>query len=231
LPERVCVLASGGLDSAVLVAVLARRHQVHPVYVRCGLAWERAEEAALRRFLRALGAQRRRHLAPLVRLELPVAPLYGRQHWSLSGRGVPGPRAALASNYLPGRNLLLGSLAAVHCARARIPALALALLGDNPFPDATPGFLRDFGRCASHALGAPIRVRAPFRRLAKDAVIRLGRDLPLGLTLSCARPRGLRHCGRCTKCAERRTAFARAGVADPTTYVDGRGGARRGGPR
>ena len=231
MPERVCVLASGGLDSAVLVAVLARRHQVHPVYVRCGLAWERAEEAALRRFLRALGAQRRRHLAPLVRLELPVAPLYGRQHWSLSGRGVPGPRAALASNYLPGRNLLLGSLAAVHCARARIPALALALLGDNPFPDATPGFLRDFGRCASHALGAPIRVRAPFHRLAKDAVIRLGRDLPLGLTLSCARPRGLRHCGRCTKCAERRTAFARAGVADPTTYVDGRGGARRGGPR
>ena len=225
MPERVCVLASGGLDSAVLVAVLARRHQVHPVYVRCGLAWERAEEAALRRFLRALGAQRRRHLAPLVRLELPVAPLYGRQHWSLSGRGVPGPRAALASNYLPGRNLLLGSLAAVHCARARIPALALALLGDNPFPDATPGFLRDFGRCASHALGAPIRVRAPFHRLAKDAVIRLGRDLPLGLTLSCVRPSGLSHCGRCTKCAERRAAFARAGVADPTTYAGGRRGA------
>ena len=226
MPERVCVLASGGLDSAVLVAVLARRHQVHPVYVRCGLAWERAEEAALRRFLRALGARGRRRLAPLVRLELPVAPLYGRQHWSLSGRGVPGARAALASNYLPGRNLLLGSLAAVHCARARIPALALALLADNPFPDATPGFLRDLGRCASRALGAPIRVRAPFRRLAKDAVIRLGRDLPLGLTLSCAHPRGVRHCGRCTKCAERRAAFARAGVIDPTMYAGKHRGAR-----
>ena len=216
------MLASGGLDSAVLVAVLARRQRVHPVYVRCGLAWERAEEAALGRFLRALGAARRRDVAPLVRLELPVAPLYGRRHWSLSGRGVPGARAALASNYLPGRNLLLGSLAAVYCARARIPALALALLGDNPFPDATPAFLRDFGRCASRALGAPIRVRAPFRRLAKEAVIRLGRDLPLELTLSCARPRAGRHCGKCTKCAERRTAFARAGVADPTSYAGGR---------
>jgi len=224
LPERVCVLTSGGLDSAVLVGVLARRHEVHPVYVRCGLAWERAEEAALRRFLRALGARRESRLAPLVRLELPLAPLYGPGHWSVSGRGVPGARAALASNYLPGRNLLLGSLAAVHCARTRIPALALALLGDNPFPDATPGFLRTFGRCATRALGAPIRVRAPFRRLGKDAVIRLGHDLPLGLTLSCARPRGLRHCGRCTKCAERRAAFARAGVADPTTYAGGRRG-------
>ena len=224
MPERVCVLTSGGLDSAVLVGVLARRQEVHPVYVRCGLAWERAEEAALRRFLRALGARRESRLAPLVRLELPLAPLYGPGHWSVSGRGVPGARAALASNYLPGRNLLLGSLAAVHCARARIPALALALLGDNPFPDATTGFLRTFGRCATRALGAPIRVRAPFRRLGKDAVIRLGHDLPLGLTLSCARPRGLRHCGRCTKCAERRAAFARAGVADPTTYAGGRRG-------
>ncbi|TMB05166.1 MAG: hypothetical protein E6J70_02595 [Deltaproteobacteria bacterium] len=141
-------------------------------------------------------------------------------------RGPPRPPcASRASNYLPGRNLLLGSLAAVHCARARIPALALALLGDNPFPDATPDFLRTFGRCATRALGAPIRVRAPFRRLGKDAVIRLGHDLPLGLTLSCARPRGLRHCGRCTKCAERRAAFARAGVADPTTYAGGRRGA------
>ena len=219
MPERVCVLTSGGLDSAVLVGVLARRHEVHPVYVRCGLAWERAEEAALRRFLRALGARRESRLAPLVRLELPLAPLYGPGHWSVSGRGVPGARAALASNYLPGRNLLLGSLAAVHCARARIPALALALLGDNPFPDATPDFLRTFGRCATRALGAPIRVRAPFRRLGKDAVIRLGHDLPLGLTLSCARPRGLRHCGICTKCAERRRAFAHAGVTDPTRYA------------
>jgi len=39
------------------------------------------------------------------------------------------------------------------------------------------------------------------------------------LTLSCTRPRGLRHCGGCTKCAERQHAFAAAGVPDPTRYV------------
>ena len=48
MPDRVCVLASGGLHSAVLLAVLARRYEVHPVYVR-GLAWERAEEIAFAR--------------------------------------------------------------------------------------------------------------------------------------------------------------------------------------
>jgi len=158
-------------------------------------------------------------IAPLVRLDLPATSLYGERHWSVSGRGVPGRRAALASNYLPGRNLLLGSLGAVHCARRRIPTLALALLGDNPFPDATPAFLTGLGRLASRALSWRVTIRAPFRHLGKEAVIRRGRHLPLALTLSCAAPRGLRHCGRCTKCAERQGAFARAGVPDPTPYA------------
>ncbi|TMB12429.1 MAG: 7-cyano-7-deazaguanine synthase [Deltaproteobacteria bacterium] len=219
MPERVCVLASGGLDSAVLLGTLARRHVVHPLYVRCGLAWERAEQRLLTRFLAALRARHRRRVAPLVRLDLPAAPLYGAAHWSVSGRGVPGRRAAASSNYLPGRNLLLAGLGAVHCARHRIPALALAPLANNPFPDATPAFLAALGRLASRALGKRVAIRAPFRRLEKAAVIRRGRDLPLGLTLSCARPRGLRHCGRCTKCAERQHAFAAAGVPDPTRYA------------
>jgi 7-cyano-7-deazaguanine synthase len=215
LPERVCVLASGGLDSAVLLGVLARDHEVHPLYVRCGLAWERAEQSALRRFLRVLDGR----VKPLVRVDLPLAPLYGAGHWSVSGDGVPGRRAGLASNYLPGRNLLLGSLAAVHCARRRIPTIALALLADNPFPDATPRFLADLGRVAGRALDVRLKICAPFRQLAKADVIRRGRDLPLALTLSCARPRGRRHCGTCTKCAERQRAFTAARVPDPTSYV------------
>lgn len=219
MPERVCVLASGGLDSAVLLATLAREHEVHPLYVRCGLAWEGAEQVLLARFLAAIRTRRGAHVAPLVRLELPIAPLYGTTHWSVTAKGVPGRRAGLASNYLPGRNLLLASLAAVHCARRRIPTIALALLAENPFPDATPRFLRDLGRVAGRGLGLRLAVRAPFRHLGKPAVIRRGRDLPLGLTLSCARPRGLRHCGTCTKCAERQQAFAEAGVPDPTRYA------------
>jgi 7-cyano-7-deazaguanine synthase len=219
LPERVGVLASGGLDSAVLLGLLARRAEVHPVYVRCGLRWERAEEAVLGRFLAALRRRPGHRVAALVRLELPVRALYGSAHWSVSGRGVPGRRAGMTANYLPGRNLILGTLGAVHCAQRRLPRLALALLAGNPFPDATPAFLRDLGRVTGAALGTRLRIVAPFRRLDKAAVIRRGRALPLGLTLSCARPRGTRHCGACTKCAERQRAFAAAGVPDPTIYA------------
>lgn len=213
------MLASGGLDSAVLIATLARRYRVHPLYVRCGLVWERAEQILLRRFLATARRWRRYPVAPMARIDLPIGLLYGGDHWSVSGRGVPGRRAGVASNYLPGRNLLLGSVGAVYSAQHGIPSIAMALLAGNPFRDASPAFLRSLGRVASDALGRRITIRAPFRRLTKAAVIRRGRDLRLDLTLSCARPRGLRHCGRCTKCAERRRGFIRAGVVDPTAYA------------
>src|SRR4051812_49976525 len=81
------VLASGGLDSAVLLAESLGDHAaVHPLYVRCGLAWEPAELDHLRRFLTAVAAPA---LRPLHVLEVPVADLYG-EHWGLTGRGVPG---------------------------------------------------------------------------------------------------------------------------------------------
>jgi hypothetical protein len=36
--DAVCVLTSGGLDSGVLIAEIAKEFsQVHPVYIRCGL--------------------------------------------------------------------------------------------------------------------------------------------------------------------------------------------------
>ncbi len=82
-PRSLAVLTSGGVDSAVLVADLARQGWVvHPLYIRFGLAWEAAEEAHLRRFLDTLPANLRPR--PLVVLDLPIADVYGA-HWSVSG--------------------------------------------------------------------------------------------------------------------------------------------------
>jgi 7-cyano-7-deazaguanine synthase len=55
----------------------------------------------------------------------------------------------------------------------------------------------------------------------KADVVRLGAELgvPLELTLSCMNPRVGLHCGQCSKCRERRDAFADAGVSDPTRYA------------
>src|SRR3954464_3620227 len=130
--EPAAVLVSGGLDSAVLLGTAARRHPaVHPLYVRGGLAWEAVELEQLNRFLAALAEPTVR---PLVTLEMPVADLYG-EHWSLTGRDVPGAASPDEAVYLPGRNVLLLSKALLWCRLHDVWTLALATLQRNPFPD------------------------------------------------------------------------------------------------
>jgi 7-cyano-7-deazaguanine synthase len=211
------VLVSGGLDSAVLAAAEAKTHRVHPIYVSVGLAWEDNELIALDRLLNTAPFA---DMAPLARLSFSVADLYAPTHWALRGE-PPAFDTADEEVYLPGRNIMLLSKAAIYCAHHDVSRIALGPLAGNPFPDATPQFFQTIGSALSLGLAHPIVVDAPFATLNKSAVIRLGIDLgvPLGLTLSCMNPEGGSHCGRCSKCRERRDAFAKARVADPTSYA------------
>jgi len=193
----------------------ARCRRVHPVYVRFGLSWERVELERLRRYLRTARLPR---LTPLSVLDLPVGDNYGH-HWSVTGRGVPGSRSNDRNMYLPGRNLLLLSRGALVCAARRAPLLAVGTLGGNPFADASRTFRGLMGRTASLALGTRIRILAPFSRMTKQAVLRLGRTLPLHLTFTCVAPVRSKHCGKCNKCEERRRGFRAAAIPDLTRYA------------
>ena len=216
VPGRVAILASGGLDSSVMLGIMARAgRQVFPLYIRAGLRWERDELATLRRFVRALSLP---NIEPVAVLKLPMNDLAG-DHWSMTGRKVPGYQAAVESNYILGRNLTLLSKAAIFCARNRIGDLAMAPLESNPFPDARPEFFRAFARAVDLGVGLRLKVRTPFAGLAKSDVVSRGASMPLELTVSCAQPRGNIHCGACTKCAERVAGFIEAGVPDPTLYA------------
>jgi len=216
--RSVCVLVSGGLDSCVLLATLARRYrEVYPVFIRHGLVWEQAELTHLRKFPQAARIPR---IQTLTVLESPVRDLYG-EHWSTTGRKVPGSKTPDKAVYLPGRNLLLLSKAAVFCALRQIDTIAVGSLGHNPFPDATPKFFRDFAKAANEALTSHVRIIAPFRALTKEQVVRRGLrlKLPLHLGFSCIAPKNGLHCGRCNKCAERQKAFRVVGVKDLTRYA------------
>lgn len=212
----VVVLASGGVDSAVLTAEFLRDGRVvQPMYVRFGLAWETAEEAHLRCFLGALSGS---ELRSLVTLDLPVADTYGA-HWSLGTDDVPDEHTADDAVYLPGRNLLLLAKSSIWCALHGYPTIALGTLKGNPFADSSREFFGDLEALVHTAVGHRLAIATPFAELDKAQVLELGRDLALEHTFSCIDPIGDVHCGRCNKCAERRRAFAEVSIDDATTYA------------
>ncbi len=216
IADPVAVLASGGLDSAILVAhLVSEEHEVTPIYVRFGLAWEDVESRHLQRFLDSLPAPATK---PLIVLDLPVADVYGA-HWSVTGQHVPDHSSPDEAVYLPGRNLLLLAKSSVWCALNGVPTIALGTLAANPFPDADHTFFAGFSALAARALGRPLEVVTPFAGRKKHEVLELGRTLPLDLTFSCIAPRAERHCGHCNKCAERQLAFTQLGIADTTEYA------------
>jgi 7-cyano-7-deazaguanine synthase len=216
LKPRLAVLASGGLDSSVMLAELARGgREVFPIYIRAGLMWERHELGALRSYIRRLKLG---NIHAVSVLRLPMGDV-ASSHWSMTGRKVPGYRAAVSSNYIVGRNLSLLAKAAIFCAYNRIGEIAMAPLESNPFPDARPEFFRALERAIDLGVGLPLKILTPYVGMTKGEVIRRGANLPLRFTLTCARPEGLTHCGRCTKCAERIEGFRDAGVPDPTEYA------------
>jgi 7-cyano-7-deazaguanine synthase len=202
--KKACVLASGGFDSCVLVAdLLERGYEVHPFYVSSGFYWEKAELHWLKSFLKRL---RQPKLKPLTVAQTPMRWIMGG-HWSLTGKGVPSSRASWDSVYLPGRNLLLLSQAGVYAATRGIPLVVLGVLRGNPFADSKPRFLKDMESAINDALRSRLRVTAPYTTLGKSDVARLAsrlkRRFPIELTFSCLHPRGVKACGRCSKCAER----------------------------
>jgi len=217
------LLLSGGLDSAVLAAHEAQNATVQPVYVSVGFAWEAGELAMLERLLAAPAFAGR--VLPLSRVEFTMRDVYPPTHWAI--RGVPPAYDTPEEDvYLAGRNLVLLTKAAVVATRNGAQRIALGPLAGNPFPDARPEFFVAMATALSLGLGHQIEIATPFLDWVKQQVILRGVELgvPLELTLSCMNPVTAealpRHCGLCSKCRERRDAFAEAGVDDPSTYAN-----------
>jgi 7-cyano-7-deazaguanine synthase len=224
------VLFSGGLDSAVLLADAlgagAPPGSVHAIYVSVGFAWEPEERGMAARLFACppfAGV-----VGPLVELQFDMRDIFPPTHWAVRGE-PPAFDTADEDVFLDGRNVILLAKAAVYLARAASgkaagpepqTRLLLGSLACNPFPDATPEFFAAMARALSLGLGTSLAIEAPFSAMHKADVIRRGVELgvPLELTLSCMQPEDGLHCGRCSKCRERRDAFKDAGVSDTTSY-------------
>lgn len=242
------MLVSAGLDSAVLVAHEAERFEVLPIYVSVGLAWEAAEQRMLDRLLasppfagRVAPLQRleftMRDVYPpshwAIRGEPPAYDtpdedvyLAGRNLVLLTKAGVAASRAGIG-------RIALGPLAGNPFPDARqefFAAMARALtLGlDRTIEVATPFVTWDKQDVIRRGqeLGVPLELTLSCMNPVAGPV---GAGEPAGAARSIASERRgpstwaatplPLHCGRCSKCRERRDGFEAAGVPDPTAYA------------
>src|SRR5882672_3648418 len=113
--QGAAVLCSCGLDSAVLLADVARAsaERIVPVYVSVGLAWEQEEMAMLDRLLRTPPF---RGVEPVEKLRFDMRDIYPPTHWAIRGE-PPGFDTPDEDVYLEGRNIVLLTKAAVFMAR------------------------------------------------------------------------------------------------------------------
>jgi 7-cyano-7-deazaguanine synthase len=218
------VLLSGGLDSAVTLAI-ARAEGRDACALSFDYGQRHARELdAARRVAEALGAKE--HL--VLRLDLraiggsaltaDLAVPRGRSEAAI-GAGIP-------VTYVPARNtiFLAHALAWAEVLGLEDIFIGVNVLDWSGYPDCRGEYIEAFERMANLATKAGVEGRSRFRihtpliRLTKAQIVARGRELGVdfGLTWSCYAPEpDGRACGACDACALRKKGFAEAGVPDP----------------
>lgn len=217
---KTVAIFSGGLDSTVLLHVLlAQGDEVLALSVDYGQRHRRELDHA-RRIAAEIGV--RWQLADLS----AIRPLLACSSQTSDDLPVPhGHYAAenMKQTVVPNRNMIMLSVAAGWAISQRAVRVAYgAHAGDHTiYPDCRPEFAEATGRAIALADWHHVDLHCPFITLSKADIVRLGAQhgVDFASTWSCYEG-GELHCGRCGTCVERKEAFQRASVADPTKYAD-----------
>lgn len=221
-PERAVVLLSGGMDSAVTLALAREQgYSCHALSVAYGQR-HASELAAAQRVARALGAVEHKTV------DVDLRSIGGS---ALTADTIAVPEAGgagIPATYVPARNTIM---LAVALGWAEVLGAADIFCGVNAvdysgYPDCRPEFIHAFEELANLATkagveGTRLRIHAPLMRLGKADIVREGLRLGVDFapTVSCYRADAEgRACGHCDACRLRSQGFAEAGVADPTRY-------------
>jgi 7-cyano-7-deazaguanine synthase len=219
------VLLSGGLDSAVTLAIARREgFDLHALSFRYGQRHAIELEAA-QRVAQSLGVRDHR----FAEIDLRVFGGSALTDNIAVPTDEPGRADTIPITYVPARNTIFLSYA---LAFAEVIDAADIFIGVNAvdysgYPDCRPDFLRAFEQLAklatkAGAMGTEFAIHAPLLAMSKADIIREGSALAVdfAITHSCYDPAADgAACGRCDSCRIRRNGFRDAGVADPTRYV------------
>jgi 7-cyano-7-deazaguanine synthase len=221
-PRKAVILVSGGMDSAVTLAIARQQgFQIHALSVNYGQRHSSELEAAAN-VAHMLGAVEHKTVHVDLRSIGGSALTADIDVPEEGGEGIP-------VTYVPARNTIMLSIA---LGWAEVLGSTDIWCGVNAvdysgYPDCRPAFVEAFERLANLATkagveGATIRIHAPLIAMSKADIAREGQRLGVDFsaTVSCyqADAQG-RACGHCDACRLRAQGFLAAGLPDPTRYV------------
>lgn len=127
----------------------------------------------------------------------------------------------MKSTVVPFRNGIMLAAAAGLAESRGLSAVMLANhSGDHAiYPDCREGFVKAMAAAISEGTYEHIRLEAPYTNITKTQIALRGKKLGVDYshTYSCYKG-GVKHCGKCGTCRERREALREAGIPDPTIY-------------
>ncbi len=220
-PARGVVLASGGMDSCVTMAIAARECvEIAALHVGYG---QRTEARELRAFTEISDFYRLER-----RLTTSIAHLAQIGGSSLTDRRIEVSRADLESkeiptSYVPFRNANLLSIAVSWAEAIGFNRIYIGAVEEDSsgYPDCRPEFYEVFNRLIEVGTRpeTDIRIRTPVIHMKKSEIVSRGVELgaPLHLSWSCYRATEVA-CGQCDSCALRLRGFEQAGISDPIPY-------------
>ena len=142
---------------------------------------------------------------------------------SLCNADIPMTSSFSQPIIVPFRNAIFLSVAVSYAASIGANKIFYGAQGsDEPFyPDCRREFYKEFEKAACLGTGMEMSIEAPFSGRPKSETLRIGAELgvPFELTWSCYF-NGVRHCGKCESCVNRKKAFKEAGMRDPTEYEE-----------
>ncbi|MBI2018772.1 7-cyano-7-deazaguanine synthase [Candidatus Daviesbacteria bacterium] len=213
-PLAVC-LVSGGLDSAVAVAVAQRDgFQTRFLFVEYGQKTASKE----RRSATTLAAHFQAITLDTVRL--PWLKRFGGS--GLFRRDVELNESNERFEYVPFRNSILLAVGVVLAEVSGADRVYIGSTGsDRICPDNSPEFMVAFQQLTrlGTMLKTDIQIIAPLIHMNKAQVVQTGTSLnvPFELTWSCHNATKL-SCGGCSNCRSRQAAFQSLGLTDPLKY-------------
>lgn len=122
---------------------------------------------------------------------------------------------------VPFRNGVFMAVAVAYASSIAAESVLYGAQGSDEanYPDCRTEFYEAFQEAARLGTEQVITIDAPFSGMTKAEMLKEGARLgvPFQLTWSCYR-NGVIHCGTCESCKNRRRAFEKSGIPDPTEY-------------